>query len=192
MPATSKINICNNALLRIGADIINALNEQSKEAEYCNKFYDEDRVEVLEQHPWNFAMKQTTLSKLAETPNDYSFVYTLPSDYVIARKIVDTANPENNQIKYEVRERKLYTDQDAAILEYTFDQGDTTAFSSAFSNALAWRLAADLAMPITNNIAVQEAMMRMYLGALSVGERNDARAQRKDTQVGQAFLNARK
>ncbi len=67
--ATSDIEICNQALSRIGTrSTIASLTEASKEAKQCNLVYAQTRDEVLSMAFWNFAKKTATLSLLKSAP----------------------------------------------------------------------------------------------------------------------------
>lgn len=75
------ITLVNAALAKAGCQRITTLTEASAEAEVANANFDERRRFVLSLHPWRFATRQVTLSRLTvETPPDsrYDAAYQLP------------------------------------------------------------------------------------------------------------------
>ena len=88
--ALGKIEICNHALLKVGADTIASLDVSQAtddgvifSAKLCNILFDQALVETLRLYPWNSATKRTQLTRLAEAPAfKYQFKYALPIDFV--------------------------------------------------------------------------------------------------------------
>jgi len=77
--ATSSLEICNIALLKIGADSITALSDANKRARLCTLLYDFMRKKLLRAHPWNFAIKRSFLQKVTDTStsvNDGTDIFT--------------------------------------------------------------------------------------------------------------------
>lgn len=65
----SVIDICNRALLAIGArSSIQSLTEISNEARACNMLYDSERKELLEVANWSFAKRIVNLTLYATSP----------------------------------------------------------------------------------------------------------------------------
>ncbi len=79
--ASSEVDICNSALIHLGAGLITSLTENKDEARACNQFYAKSRDAVLTQANWTFATTQAELSKLSTTPlYKYGFAYLLPTN----------------------------------------------------------------------------------------------------------------
>lgn len=76
------IQICNSALLMIGADEINAFDDETTEAKLCAALYPRTVKALLELYPWRFSMKQTSLNRINNfTPEvGYQYAFMLPSD----------------------------------------------------------------------------------------------------------------
>lgn len=162
-----KVEICNIALGRIGAADIERIDEASKAARTCRRFFDVDRKNVLEKFPWTFATRRVQLALLNENPPDYKYAYRYPSDCLKIRRIYnkDYSNEKGEcpyQLLSDTSGRKLYTDVELASIEYTADIEDVTLFSSQFVEALSWKLAADLAMAITSNANIAQYCLQGY------------------------------
>jgi hypothetical protein len=63
------VQICNQALLRLGEPEINALNGTDRASTLCNAFYASTVQEVLRGHRWNFAIKRAILEPAQVTPS---------------------------------------------------------------------------------------------------------------------------
>lgn len=195
---TSVIDICNTALLRLGTGEINSLNEKSKEARYCRRFYDKIRRLVLRSHPWNFASKFAMLAPLVSTFSDYTYAYALPADCLRVLEVVDPQGPvlseteaPRNQIKFVVRGNTLCTNQEDVEIHYISDVTDPNLFDEQFEDAVAHRLAAEMAVPFSGKPSLQKAEYQLYLAVMSEGKTIDASESRVTVEPGQSFVLAR-
>lgn len=146
------VEICNMALMRLGHDRqIADLTEMSAEAGYCNTFWDHCRKATLRAYPWNFAVRTVVLAPLSETSTQYDFIYQIPTGCLRALEIVNTTG--DTKIKFEVRGRKIYTNQQDAELKYILDVEDTNLFDFEYIDALAYLLAAEISGPLTGDRA---------------------------------------
>ena len=74
--AESAVQICNNALIKLGANTITSLSDDTKPARLCNKIYTVLRDDLLRSHPWNFAIGRSSLAQLVDAPAfGFSFQY---------------------------------------------------------------------------------------------------------------------
>jgi hypothetical protein len=109
-----------------------------------------------------------------ESNPDYSsgFTYDLPADCLKALSL-------SGDSKYEIlgvgANRRLLSTTEGAILTYNMLEETTTNMLTRFVNAMAWRLAAELAIPLTKKGAKQEWAMNMYAYTLGKTATVDAR-----------------
>ena len=66
--ATSVVQIVNNALVRIGANAILTLTEDSEAARAANLIYEQVRDSCLRDHVWNFAVNRVELAQNSTAP----------------------------------------------------------------------------------------------------------------------------
>lgn len=182
---SSAVDICNLALLRIGAAAIASLDESSNEAGFCNRLWVPMRQAVLRDHTWNFSLKTASLAQLSETPADFTYAYQLPSDCL---RVVDIIGSESD---YEIRARKLYTDDETITLKYVADISNTETFDSLFADALSYRLAAELCLPVTGQVQKASLLNNFYQAALQRARAMDSREGRKDESRFRVFCDAR-
>ena len=167
----SEVSICNNALLKINADTIEALTDTSKEGKVCNIMYPQLRDEVLTGHLWNFAIKQASLAKLTASPTwEYDNAYQLPADCL---RVVRTKEFSESGYRFKIKGRELHTDAAAANIEYVAQITDTTQFNPQFVDVLATRLAAELAYSVAGSASRSEQLFGQYQAKLKEAKRRD-------------------
>ena len=185
MSATS---ICNIALTRLGHSQITDIDtDVSKAGDLCRLHYEGTRDSLLRDHPWNFAVKRVTLALSTTTPVfEFTYQHALPTDYL---KIVRTsweANGWSNKdeasrefwdqpsIPYRIEAGFLLCDEETAKIEYIAKITDTAKFDALFSDVLAQRLAAELAMPLTDNQSYTKTAWDIYAQKLASARTADA------------------
>jgi len=178
---TTEVQICNSALIKLGVEPISALSETNNRARVCNKQYPLLRDEVLHSHPWNFAIARTQLAKTGNTPAfNFDFEYLLPSDYF---RILEVDENRDGRVDFQIEynaddgNKVLLTDKNPLKIKYIRQVTDVTQFSPAFAEALALRLAMDLAISLRNSRAMAEYYARLY-------EQWASRARSYDAQEG--------
>lgn len=168
--------ICNLALLKMGEkQMIDALSDSSELAQVCNVLYEPMRNLVLEEFWWPFATRRADLaiaansSGVALTHSVYDNVYALPADCLMPRYIeTGLPNPApDQQIPFTMEDyadtgRVLATSEDEAELVYTRLVTETGKFTPKFVDALAWRLAVELAAAIPVRRDIAEKLLQGY------------------------------
>lgn len=160
----SIVDICNLGLLALGQSKINALTDNRKAAILCNQRYDQIRREVLRAHPWSFAVKRGQLPAASTQPlfgNGTAF--TLPSDWI--RNFI--GKEEMNRRGWAIEGRQLLCRESAPLnLVYICDCTDTTIFDPLFVAALGYGIAAELAIPLTQDRGLKSQMETEMEGKL--------------------------
>lgn len=157
--ASSAVDICNMALLRLGQKLtISALTEATAAGRACLAFYAHCRDKALASAPWHFAEAHATLTLLDEEDaesNDWTYVYALPADCLAPRRIDNgVRNPTPAaRVPYLLGQFQglpiLLTDEPDAELVYTARIETVGSYDDHFVDALAWLLASELAMPLS-------------------------------------------
>lgn len=174
----SETGIVNLAIGRLGSTgRITSLDDTTANAVRAKAVWQYIRDEVLEDFPWKFAKTRAALAKDSTDPAfGFDCRYVLPYDCL---KVLSTSEDQpDNPLVYEIESGYLLTDydnssQDLYIL-YTKRVTDTTKYSPSFVNALAYRLAAELAMAITNDKTIAQSMQALYQNALLSAQGTDA------------------
>jgi hypothetical protein len=156
-----KIQICNMALARLGANLIHSLSEAGKEARLSNLLFDDLRDELLRLYPWSFAAARIALSMPSgDVPSPWTYQYQLPADCLRARYLETAMGVKNTEFRIEGR--RLLTHAANARLVYTRRITDPEQFDALFTRALAARLAAELAQPILDSASASESAWKLY------------------------------
>jgi hypothetical protein len=145
----SAIDLCSQALVKIGGNPIQSFDEGTAEATIAAQLYPTLRDALISAHRWNFALGQARLARLAAVPvADYAYAYQLPPDML---SIVSAgANERGRGLTYRLAEQRLHTDSTEVYLTYTFLPAPAL-FPPFFSLALVARLAAEFAIPLTES-----------------------------------------
>lgn len=163
------VGVCNSALVKIGAATITSLGDATKEARTCNEQYAKIRDAVLEAHPWNFAIKRSSLALSGTSPAfEYQNAFQLPAD------CLRVINVQEDDLEFHVEGQTLVTDEAVIQIRYISRIVDPSLFTATFSEALACRLAVELAYSLANNSALANTMMQAYLAQLKEARSTNA------------------
>jgi hypothetical protein len=163
--AETEVQICNMALARIqGEPITDLVTDDSKSAVLCRTMYEPARDAVLRDHPWSFSIKRQLLALSgAANLTAYTYSYTLPTDPYCLRPLVllDSLSlyQEIPGYPFVIEGRILLTSMYAAGLKYIGRVTDPSEFDANFTDALSWRLAAELIKPIEGTSPVDPWVM---------------------------------
>jgi len=182
----SEVDICNLALGHIGdaAEITSiAPPDGSTQAALCKKFYPIARDECLSDRDWGFARRRVLMSKLtADAPSGWSYWFTIPNPFLVARAVVAENYDTPTQYKIEsdvTHGTVVLAEVDPAELWYTASIEDTSKFPAVFVHALSWLLASYLAFPITRVANVKQITGDLYmkiLGKAAIVDANQGKA----------------
>ncbi len=189
---SSKVDIANLALKRLGQRKIASLAELSVEGIAANDLYDITRRTVLEAHPWRFAGKIATLPLRNETVPGYMFSYQLPADCIRVLCMEPSASETARAIQFEVFGEALWTNDATGQIRYIWDIEDSSRFSPLFVNAFAYHLAADLAPTITGKEALATQLMGGFSAALRVAAGASASNARQPDRTGKDLKDSRR
>ena len=165
MAQTSEVSICNQALGWLGANLITSFDDQTKEANLCGANYASLRDAVLERGDWTFAIRRAELPQLGEDElvPGYGNAYQLPSDCIrVIQASPDARYIDTSTMHWEAEDRKVLTDNGACFIKYVYREEDPVRFSPGFVQSLAYRIAAELAIPLTKSRQLQGQMLTIY------------------------------
>ena len=155
-------SICNLALAKLGISPIMALTDQSKQAQFCSRFYDQTRDEVLQGHRWNFAMRRSTLNRLSDAPeSEWDFAYQIPVDCLRVVQL-NGYEPTERLGEFSVEADRLLCDSEDALIRYIGRVEDGSFYHPLFVHALATMLASRLAGPLTGSRNLPSELLQEY------------------------------
>jgi hypothetical protein len=195
----SEVSICNLALGWLGEKTITSLNDQSRAAQLCAENYPALRDAVIEARYWRFATVRTVLQS-QDTPGSKTeagfpqwgvgYVHAIPTNYLAVFRVYRDMFGE--AMSNWTREGSYIISDDSTIfVSGVVSVSDTGKFSNLFEQALAARLAADLAIPLTQNRQLQADMWTLYNDKMSEATVRDGQQGRSEDVNATRLVNAR-
>ena len=158
------ITVCNLALGELRAPAIADIDEATIEAAECRRYYPHCLKLLLERFDWSFAARIASLAELTVNPraSEWAHAYALPADLATAERLVPPANgwpgasarlPAAPILArpFIVEDGMLFSQVPDAILEYSTRDVTEAAMPGLFVDALAYALAARLAVPLRDS-----------------------------------------
>jgi|DEB0MinimDraft_3_1074331.scaffolds.fasta_scaffold00081_13 hypothetical protein len=183
----SEVQICNIALSKVGDEQITSLLDDSKAARLCNLTYEPLRDSVLRAHLWNFAISRVALAKSTDAPAyEYSAKFALPADFL---RLVDTNLLDTE--KYKVEGKFILANSDTVSIRYVKRVEDPNEFDWLFIEALAARIAAELAIALTDNRTLSVDLFNLYSTKITEARTADAQEGSPDDIIADSWLQSR-
>jgi len=174
--ADSKFDICNKALVLVGANTIASFTESTTESKVASQLYESTLENLLTRCRWRFASKQAQLSKNSADPTArYESSYALPSDAFI----VHTVTVADDVIKYDRYGTNIFTNTsstDTVIADYTFQPSESD-FPPYFKQTLVFELASLFAGAVARNDQLSELYHKRAIAQMAIAKALDAQAQ---------------
>lgn len=165
----SVVDICNKALDKLGQSPIASLDDNNKAANLCVRNWPMVRDEVLRDHPWNFAVRRTTLAADTASPDwGFSASFPFPDNCLRILEVRDLSTDE-----YQIEGRAILANATVLYVRYTHRITDPNVYDSQFVDAVATRLAVELCEPLTQNNTKQDMLYQKYKESLISATRTD-------------------
>lgn len=150
--ANTKIDICNQALIKLGADTISSLDVSQnlddgtiQSAKLCNILYPQALDEILRLYPWNACTSSNQPTKLQTVPTFYTAAFQLPNDCVRILNVFDSTNASYNISEWVIEGDEIQCNESIIYIRYIARPDNVGILDSLASRALICHLAAKLA-----------------------------------------------
>jgi hypothetical protein len=179
----SQVAIVNRALTKLGEARILSLSDDVEAARSADSMWDIVRDAELRTRRWKFSITRASLAALVSTP-DWGFTveYQLPAgclqllqvnDIYVGADLSDYRNADT--ALWRIEGRKILTDFEAPLkIRYVQTVEDTGEWDSAFTEAFACRLAAELCERLTQSNSKRELAWEEYKQAIRMAVRANA------------------
>ena len=148
-----KTGIANLALSNLGEARIQSLTEDSSRARACSARMDQVIESVLRMHVWNSALERQLLVT-GDTPIfGWNYSYQLPADCI---KVVEV-EPVS---KYQVEKKYILSNETSLYLLYVATPTDINNLDSLLAEAIAMKLAVEVAETLTSKQGLKQEMMQ--------------------------------
>ena len=165
----TKLSICSDALIMLGASPLSSFSDGTDEAQVADRLYDDVRDTLLMQYPFSWSVKKVKLARLADAPiNEWRYKYQLPGDMLGNPKAVfQTSAVSDRPVRdFEIYSGGLYTNLENVWIDYQFTP-EPTSFPPYFVRLLRTALAAEFAEPITDQITKAQYFHQQAYGSPS-------------------------
>jgi hypothetical protein len=176
----SPIDVCNMALAHLSDRRISRIDSDAQISDalvrYCSEFYEPARRETLAAHRWTFAKAAASLSARSDvTIINFDYAHQLPNDLLRLMQLIPGAeikdsagtvtgiNFSGSKIdRFKIVGGQVWSNYPHLAVEYIRDVEDPDEWTPHFIAAVARRLAAYLAGPISDNPNESANQMRIY------------------------------
>ena len=162
----SKVTIANLALGWLGQTRLTAITDPGVSGQLIRDNFDDARDAVLEDHAWVFANARRRLSP-DPIPPEFGFEqrFKIPADLIRILEVNET-DRSDNATSWAREGDYILANVELIYVKYTRRVVEISRMSPNFIQAFAQRLAADLALPITESRTMQEHQWAAYLSKL--------------------------
>ncbi|WP_294609746.1 hypothetical protein [uncultured Gilliamella sp.] len=152
---TTKIKICSDAALLVGCAPIADFSDDNTQARLVYNLFEDVKDSLLRSHPWNFAIKRTKLSPLADVPAyGYKYKFNTPSDLI---RLLSIDSPAIG-LDFKLEGSHILTNINSLNLRYVFRNDDISTWPSDFISAVKYELASQIAFPITKSDSIKQSL----------------------------------
>lgn len=187
--ATSKVQICSNAMLLLGQESIASFSEASDRATLASNLWDNSRQAVLRSHPWNCAIKRDALAPDATAPAfDWTYQFTLPADCLRVLSV----GQDGDVTEYKIEGRKILIDDNPAYLRYIYDNKDVASWDAMLVEAMTRYMAFSMSYPLTKSTSLRDSMFAEFNKLLKQAKAIDGQEDTPDDVGDFPFLAVRR
>jgi len=159
--AVSEVSICNLAISWLAGNLIISLDDEIVEAQLCKANYELARDAVLESIAWTFATKRYYLTPELDVPAwGYAKQFTIPAEVITVLEVTDDSTSPNgsNGLDWRRESNRILCDSDAIYIKAIYKEEDPARYPPNFVQAVAARLASEIAIPLTESMEMMITM----------------------------------
>lgn len=209
--------IINRALSELGVTNIASVDEDSEAAAKAVQQFSTIRDSLLRAHFWKFASYIDTLALISgETVMGWQFLYAYPPRCLMIRKIFDQScvNP-GGDLLFDARyfgdlwlfyhpefrfkevlstvsfQKSIAANINPAYIEYTYQVTDPNQWDQAFTDAMVYSLAAELARPLTGKTDLVKVLRDAAASIVSEAKRLDSQEDNSRRQQQSTYQRSR-
>lgn len=154
--ANSVVELVNNSLIHLGADLITSLDQPTKSAILAKQIFPSVRDATLRAFTWNCVTKRVQLAPLGTAPAfDWTYAFQQPSDCLRVVSIQDGNDFETSQ-------RTILADTDVLNLTYISREEDVSKYDSLLTASMECRLASAMAYSIVESAQLRDSLFQLY------------------------------
>lgn len=183
-----KLAVINAALMKCGLP----LSASPQDVDWgASSRFDDVAEQLLRAHPWSFATAHATLGQTEAPAHGYRYAYTLPDDclrVIDARPAEDLRAP---QARFSVVGNLLFTNATPCNLRYVRRLTDPSGWTPDFADAVATRLAAEIAPLAAQSFGLGASLLQLAQIAFQQAQASDAAEHSERLPLGSSYILAR-
>jgi len=187
--ASTKIDICNGALIRIGERVISSLTDGTATADLCSNRYEIARRKVLRSHPWKRARKRAVLAASGTAPDfQWERQFPIPSDCLRVWLVTDVNGDPINEWEFEGN--MILTDETLIYLKYIQDYDDVSSLDDSLNEVISLQMALEMSYVRSGDESATRRIMEEYRIKFAEAKSIDAKEDYQKTIDADEWINA--
>lgn len=171
---STKIAICNSALITLGANTITSFTDGTTASTACSIKWDIVRRDLIALHPWNFAIKRASIAASVDVPVfRYNYQFNFPVDLLRLLKVYDVTDYKKEGLVL-LTNQVMDPNSPEIEIKYLADIEDTSAWSGMFTDLMSARMAMELAYTLPRKSTMIDRMATVYQDKLTLARGVDA------------------
>ena len=180
-----KTGIANLALSNLGEARIQNLTENSSRARACSARIEGCMETVLRMNVWNSALERKLLTQIGSPVFGWNYTYQLPADCI---KVVEV-EPVS---RFMVERKNILSNETSLYLLYVAKPTDTNNLDILLSEAIAMKLAVEIAESLTSKEGLKSEMAQKYFLAVQEARSANSRDKTPEHRERSSYLDAKK
>jgi len=164
----TKLSICSDALILLGASPLSSFSEGTDSAQICDRIYNDLKDSVIASYPWSWSFKKVQLARLTSTPvNEWKYEYSLPGDRLAGVRAVFNSGQtgvSSTPNGWEILGSTLQTNYETVFIDYQFSPNES-GIPSYFIQLLKYAMASEIAETVTDQITKADYFDRKAYGS---------------------------
>ena len=180
-----KTGIANFALGNLGEASIQSLSDNNARARACSSRIDDVITTILRMHVWNCALERKLLTNIGEPIFGWNYIYQLPADYIRVVEVEPVS-------KYMVEKRNILSNEKTLQLLYVAIPTDINNLDPLLAEAVAMKLAWEIAETLTSKAGLKQEMMQKYIIALQEARSANSKDKTPERRERTTYYDAKK
>ena len=180
-----KTGIANLALGNLGEASIQSLSDNNARARACSSRIDDVITTILRMHVWNCALERKLQTNIGEPIFGWNYIYQLPADYIRVFEVEPVS-------KYMVEKRNILSNEKTLQLLYVAIPTDINNLDPLLAEAVAMKLAWEIAETLTSKAGLKQEMMQKYIIALQEARSANSKDKTPERRERTTYYDAKK
>lgn len=169
----TRLDIINNALLKTALPLAASIDDCDWNANFV---FDTCAEQALRAHAWGFAQRLASLSRLPDSPPfGFSYAYAMPEDCLRVIDCRPAAELRSPRARFVTQGRRVLTNASPCNARYIARDLNPENWPPDFANAVACRIACEIAALSAEKIQLVPQLLQIYQLAIAQAQASDAR-----------------